>query len=219
MTTRMMQKVLQLSFSNQLVQIIPEVLATLRGMSVVLVVLAIKVQVSLRGLSHHLIRPSKVQLVLDFFQHLMHWLLEYNPDIMRIGCLRLPCEISTGAIVGISIQPEIPPLLRDNILFSLALQLVFLYSLILIDPIHQLAHIGGRLASQRLPQAMLGWEDALEGVDGDIVKVAIHLIIHLPISARVSLQRLSFMHGQRQQCTQGLRSFSVCNEARAKGLC
>ena len=55
MTTGVMQKVLQLSFSNQLVQIVPEVPAILRGMSVVLVVLAIKVLIALRGLSHHLI--------------------------------------------------------------------------------------------------------------------------------------------------------------------
>ena len=86
MTIRMMQKVLQLSFSDQLVQIILQVPVTLRGMSVVLVVLVIKVLVSLRGLSHHLIRPSKVWLVLDFFpapdalalgiqpRHYAHWL-------------------------------------------------------------------------------------------------------------------------------------------------
>ena len=72
MTARMMQDVLQLSFSDQLVQIIPEVPAILRGVSVVLVILAIKVLISLRGLSRYLIRPSKVWLVLDFFQHLMH---------------------------------------------------------------------------------------------------------------------------------------------------
>ena len=72
MTTGMMQKVLQLSFSDQLVQIVPEVPAILYGMSVVLVVLAIKVLIALRGLSRHLIRPPKVWLVLDFLQHLMH---------------------------------------------------------------------------------------------------------------------------------------------------
>ena len=60
MTARLMQKVLQLSFSDQLVQIIPEVPTTLLGIFVVLVVLAIKVLVSLRGLSCHLIRLSKV---------------------------------------------------------------------------------------------------------------------------------------------------------------
>ena len=72
MITRMMQEVLQLSFSDQLVQIIPEVPVILRGVSVVLVILPIKVMISLHGLSRHLIRPSKVWLVLDFFQHLMH---------------------------------------------------------------------------------------------------------------------------------------------------
>ena len=72
MTARMMQKVLQLSFSDQLVQIIPEIPTVLRGMSVVLVVLTIKVLVSLCGLSLHLIWPSKVWVALDFFQHLMH---------------------------------------------------------------------------------------------------------------------------------------------------
>ena len=72
MTARMMQDVLQLSFSDQLVQIFLEVPAILRGVSVVLVILAIKVLISLRGLSRHLIWPSTVRIVLDFFQHLMH---------------------------------------------------------------------------------------------------------------------------------------------------
>ena len=99
----------------------------------------------------------------------------------------MPYEISHRAIAVISVRPEIPHLLRDNLLFPFALQLVFLYSFILIDLIHQLMHTGGRLASQRLPQAMLGWEAVFEGVDGDVIKVAVHLIIHLPISARVSL--------------------------------
>ena len=195
MTARMMQQVLQLSFSDQLVQVIPEVPAILSGVSVVLVVLAIKVLVSLYRLSRHLIRPSKVWFALDFFQHLMHRFSEYSLTVLRVGYLRLPCEISPRAIAIISIRPKIPPLLRDNLLFSLALLLVFLYSFILINPIHQLAHTDGRFASQRLPQAMLGWEVVFEGVDGDIVKVAIHFIIHLPISARVGLPSFSITHG------------------------
>ena len=123
----------------------------------------------------------------DFFQHLMHWFSKYSPDVLCIGCLRLPCEISPRATVGVSVRPEIPPLLRKHLFLSLALHLFFFYSLVLIDPIHQLAHVDGRLASQGFPQAMLDWEAAFEGVDGDVVKVAIHFIIHLPISARVSL--------------------------------
>ena len=116
-------------------------------MSVVLVVLAIKVLVSLCELSHHLIRPSKVWFALDFFQYLMHGFSEYSPDVLRVSCLRLPCEISPQVTVGVSVRPEIHPFLRDNLLLSLALHLVFFYSLVLIDPIHQLAHAGGRLAS------------------------------------------------------------------------
>ena len=94
-----------------------------------------------------------------------------------------------------SVRLEIPLLLRDNLLFSLTLQLVFLYSFILIDLIHQLAYNGGRLTSQRLPQIVLGWETVFEGVDGNIVKVGVHFIIHLPISVRVSLQSFSITHG------------------------
>ena len=55
MTTGMMQKVLHLSFLDQLIQIVPEVPTVLYGMSVVLVILAIKVLIALRGLSCHLI--------------------------------------------------------------------------------------------------------------------------------------------------------------------
>ena len=151
-------------------------------MFVVLVVLEVKVLIAPRGLSRHLIRPLKVWLVLDFLQHPMHWFSEYSIDSLCVGCSGLPYEVSSWAIAVISVRPEIPPLLRDNLLFSFTLQLVFLYSFIPIDLIHQLAHTGGGLASQRLPQAVLSWETIFEGVDGDIVKIVIHFIIHLPIS-------------------------------------
>ena len=103
MTARMMQQVFQLSFSDQLVQVIPEIPAILHGVSVVLVVLAIKFLVSLCRLSRHLIQPSEVWFALDFFQHLMHQFSEYSPDVLRVSCLRLPCEISPQATVDISI--------------------------------------------------------------------------------------------------------------------
>ena len=147
----MMQQALQLSFSDQLVQIIPEVPAVLRGMSVVLVVLAIKVLVSLRGFSRHLIQLSKVRFALDFLQHLMHRFSGDSLDVLRIGCLRLPREVSPRATVDVSVRLEIPLFLRDNLLFSFALHLVFFYSFIVIDPIHQLVHAGGRLTSQGFP--------------------------------------------------------------------
>ena len=59
-TTGMMQEVLQLSFSDELVQVVPKVSAILCGMPVVLVVLAIDVRIALRELFGHLIWPSKV---------------------------------------------------------------------------------------------------------------------------------------------------------------
>ena len=88
----------------------------------------------------------------------MYWFSEYNIDSLCVGCSGLPYEVSSRAVAVISVRPEIPPLLRDNLFFSFTLQLVFLHSLVLIDPIHQLAHTSGGLASQRLPQAVLGWE-------------------------------------------------------------
>ena len=66
MTAGMMQKMLQLSFSDQLVQIVPEIPTILHGISMVLVILAIKVLITLHGFSRHLIRPPKVWFVLDF---------------------------------------------------------------------------------------------------------------------------------------------------------
>ena len=80
----------------------------------------------------------------------MYWFSEHSTDSLCVGCSRLPYEISPRAVVVISVRPEIPSLLRDNLLFSLTLQLVFLYSFIFVDLIHQLAHTSGRLANQRL---------------------------------------------------------------------
>ena len=105
-------------------------------MSVVLVVLAIKVLIAPRGFLRHLIRPLKVWFVLDFLQHPMYWFSEHSTDNLCVGCSGLPYEIFSWAVAVISIRPEIPPLLRDNLFLSLLLQLVFLYSFILIDLIH-----------------------------------------------------------------------------------
>ena len=89
-----------------------------------------------RGFPRHLIRPLKVWFVLDFLQHLMYWFSEHSTDSLCVGCSGLPYEISSQAIAVISVRPKIPPLLRDKLLLSLTLQLVFLYSFILVDSIH-----------------------------------------------------------------------------------
>ena len=122
----------------------------------------------------------------------MYWFSEHNIDSLCVGCSRLPYEISPRAVAVIPIRPEIPSLLRDNLLFSSTLQLVFLHSLILIDLIHQLVHTGGGLANQRLPQAVRLF---FEGDNDDIVKIVVHFIVRLPISVRVGLESFSIMHG------------------------
>ena len=134
------------------------------------------------GFSRHLIRPPKVWLVLDFLQHSMYWFLEYDIGSLCVGCSRLPYEVSPQAIAVIPVRPEIPPLLKDNLLFSSSLQLVFLHPLKLVDPIHQLAHTGDGLASQRLSQAVIGWETIFKSDNGDVVKIVFHFIVCLLIS-------------------------------------
>ena len=48
-------------------------------MAMIPMVLTVEVSVSLFGVSYHLIGPFEEGLVLDFFQYLMHWFLEYSP--------------------------------------------------------------------------------------------------------------------------------------------
>ena len=49
-------------------------------MTMISMVLTIEVSVSLFRISHHLVGPFEEGFVLNFFQHLMHWLLEYSLD-------------------------------------------------------------------------------------------------------------------------------------------
>ena len=45
-------------------------------MVMISMILTIKVTVSLFGISHHLVGPYEEGFIFDFFQYLMHWLLE-----------------------------------------------------------------------------------------------------------------------------------------------
>ena len=49
-------------------------------MSMILMILTIEVSVLLFRISYHLVGPFEEGFVLDFFQYLMHWLLEYSSD-------------------------------------------------------------------------------------------------------------------------------------------
>ena len=84
--------------------------------------------------------------------------------------------------IVVTVQPEIPPLLKDNLTLSLALLLVLFNPLILINLIHELAYTVDRFPSQRLPQAMFGWQAELESAHDHIVKVTINLVEHFPVS-------------------------------------
>ena len=67
-----MQKLLQFSFSGQLVQMIPQISTVLRSVSLVLVVLAIKALIAPQGVSCHLIYLFEERLILNLLHNLVH---------------------------------------------------------------------------------------------------------------------------------------------------
>ena len=117
----------------------------------ILVISVVHVLVSLCGLPRHFVRLSKAWFVLDLLQHLVHWFSEYSPDAPCAGRLWLPRKVSPRTSVYVPVRPEIPHLLRDNLLLPSALHLVLLYPLILVDPVHQLAHASGGFTCQGFP--------------------------------------------------------------------
>ena len=88
-------------------------------------------------------------------------------------------------VIVISFRPEIIPLMRDGLLLSFPLQLVLFHSFVFVYLVHKLTYTGDRFASQGFPQAVLNWETAFKSANGDIIEVAVHLIIRFPISVRV----------------------------------
>ena len=146
-----MQELLEFSLSNLLVQMIPQILVVLGDVSLVLVVVAIKVLITPYEISCHLIWPFEEWLILNLFQYLVHWLSEHNINRMSVGRPWVPSKVSPRSVIIVSIRPEIPPLLRDNLSLSFPLLLVFLNPFVLINPVPKLAHIGNRFASQRFP--------------------------------------------------------------------
>ena len=89
----------QFSFSNQLIQVVLQVLTVLDGVPRFLVVLAIQVMVALRGISYHLIQSFKEWLILDLFQNLMYWVSEHSVYYLRVGGPGLPRKVSPWSVV------------------------------------------------------------------------------------------------------------------------
>ena len=135
---------------------VPQCSAVLGGMFPFLVVLAVKALVAPQRVSTHSAWPSKIWLAFYLLQNLMYWFAEYSIDCLRSCKPRLPSKIPPRSVIVVTIRPKIPPLLRDNLTFSLALLLVLLNPFVLINPIHELAYTGERFPNQRLPQSMLG---------------------------------------------------------------
>ena len=137
----MVQQLLQLSFSDQLFQMVSQIPAILRSVSLVSMVLAIKAWV----------RPFEERLVLDLLQNLMHRFSEHCINHLGIGRPWLSSVIFPRSVIIEPIRLEIPPLLKDNLCSTFPLLLVFLNPLTLINPVHKLVHTGNRFASQALP--------------------------------------------------------------------
>ena len=104
-----------------------------------------KTLVAPHGVSSYCVWPFEVWLILDFLQDLMHWLSKHCVNHLRSRSPKLPSKIPSGSVIIVVVQPEIPPLLKDNLTLSLVLLLVLLNPFILINPIHELAYAGNKL--------------------------------------------------------------------------
>ena len=176
---------------------IPQVSVILDSVSVFLVILAIKALITRHKISCHLIRPFEERLVFNLLQNLLYWFSKHSINHLGVSRSQLPNKFFPSSVVIVSIQLEIPPLLRDHLSLSFPLQLVFFDPFVLVNSIHKLANTSNRLTSQRFPQIMLGWEASLESINGHIIIVSVYFVKHFPVSIRVGLQSLPLPHRHR----------------------
>ena len=130
---------------------IPQSSTVLGGISLILVVLALKALIAPHGVCSHLVWPFEVWFILDLLQDLMYWFSKHHINHLRSRRSILPSKIPSGFVIVVAVRPEIPHLLKDNLTLPLSLLLVLLDPLILIYPIHELAYTSSRLPNQRLP--------------------------------------------------------------------
>ena len=81
----MMQKLLQPSFLDQLVQMVPQISMVLSSVPLVLMVLVIKALVMSHGVSNHLFWPFEERLILYLLRNLMHRFLEHHINCLSIN--------------------------------------------------------------------------------------------------------------------------------------
>ena len=73
-------------------------------------------------------------------------------DCLRTGRSRLLRVVSSrSVVVAKSVRPEVPPLLRDNLRFTLTHLLVLFDPLVLVDSVHELAQAGDQFPRQGFP--------------------------------------------------------------------
>jgi len=104
------------------------------------VVLAIQVLVALHGVSCYLIWPFEEQLILDFLHNLMYQISEHSVNCLLVGRSGLLCIVSPRSVVVVKlVRPEVLPLLRDNLRFTLTQLLIIFNPFILVDSVDELA--------------------------------------------------------------------------------
>ena len=91
-----------------------------------LVVLAVKVLVTPRGVSPLLIWPFKLWFTFNFFQDLVHKLLEHYVNHLSSSRSGLSNKISPSLVIVVYIRPNIPFILWDHLSFPFPLLLVLL---------------------------------------------------------------------------------------------
>ena len=77
----------------------------------------------------------------------MHWFSEHSVYHLRSCRPRLPNKIPLGSVIVVAVRLEIPLLSKDNLAFSLVLLLVFFNSIVLVNPIYELAYTGNGFPS------------------------------------------------------------------------
>ena len=120
-------------------------------MPMVLMIVTVHVLVTFGRVASHLSRPPEIGLIPYFFQHLLYWLSEYGIHCLWVALPSLSRKISPRLTRVVPLQPEIICFGRDNLLLSPPLQLIFLHSFVLVDPIHQLMDVSNWFSGEGFP--------------------------------------------------------------------
>ena len=78
---------------------IPQVSAILGGVSMVLVILAIKALITPYRISYHLIRPFEKRLVFNLLQNLLYWFSKHSINHLGVSRSQLPKKVFLRLIV------------------------------------------------------------------------------------------------------------------------